>query len=238
MASHPIYQFYAELKDYKPKIWRRFQVMNNITMARLGYILMTMFEMQASHLFCLMVPVRENAKLVQPQLAAPIFAEPVWRFDIDKESMELQGDARCFDAASYPITSVLRGLPGEKLTFVYDFGDEWTVEVKLEAVMRDKELSGRALPRVLGGEGYGIIEDCGGTSGLAHLAKAFRRKRGEEYEEYCEWLGIDELDLTVFDLDDMNMRLKRVPRIYTDCYEHDKAPSQRSIDFLLRKYLK
>lgn len=31
MASQPIYQFYAELKDYEPKIWRRFQVMNNIT---------------------------------------------------------------------------------------------------------------------------------------------------------------------------------------------------------------
>ena len=26
MASQPIYQFYAELKDYEPKIWRRFQV--------------------------------------------------------------------------------------------------------------------------------------------------------------------------------------------------------------------
>ena len=50
MASHPIYQFYAELADYKPKIWRRFQVMNNITMAKLGYIIMTMFEMQASHI--------------------------------------------------------------------------------------------------------------------------------------------------------------------------------------------
>lgn len=26
VASQPIYQFYAELKDYKPLIWRRFQV--------------------------------------------------------------------------------------------------------------------------------------------------------------------------------------------------------------------
>lgn len=49
MASHPIYQFYAALADYDPKIWRRFQVMNNVGMAELGYILMTLFEMQASH---------------------------------------------------------------------------------------------------------------------------------------------------------------------------------------------
>ena len=38
MASIPIYQFYAELEGYSPKMWRRFQVLNNITMARLAYI--------------------------------------------------------------------------------------------------------------------------------------------------------------------------------------------------------
>ena len=51
MASQPIYQLYSELNDYKPKIWRRFQVLGNITMARLGYIVMTLYEMQANHLF-------------------------------------------------------------------------------------------------------------------------------------------------------------------------------------------
>lgn len=39
---------YAELQDYKPK---RFQVTNDITMARLAYILMTLFEMHGSHLY-------------------------------------------------------------------------------------------------------------------------------------------------------------------------------------------
>lgn len=63
MASQPIFQFYAELDDYEPKIWRRFQVLNNISMARLGYILMTMFEMQASHMFCFDVPFAENFRL-------------------------------------------------------------------------------------------------------------------------------------------------------------------------------
>ena len=63
MASQPIYEFYAELEDYTPKIWRRFQVANNVTMARLGYILMTLFEMQASHLFRIEVPARENLRM-------------------------------------------------------------------------------------------------------------------------------------------------------------------------------
>ena len=60
MASKQIYQLYAELKDYQPKIWRRFEVVSNISIARLGYLLMTLFEMQASHLFSFDVPFSEN----------------------------------------------------------------------------------------------------------------------------------------------------------------------------------
>ena len=53
---------------------------------------------------------------------------------------------------------------------------------------------------------------------------------------YKKWLGRDDLDLDSFDLDDMNQRLKKVPRIYTELYEYGCAPSQRSLDFLERKY--
>ena len=53
MAEQPIFQFYAELDDFKPKIWRRFQVAGNITVARLGYIVMTMYEMEANHLLAI-----------------------------------------------------------------------------------------------------------------------------------------------------------------------------------------
>lgn len=99
-----------------------------------------------------------------------------------------------------------------------------------------KELPGRELPRVLAGEGYGIIEDCGGTGGLERLAEAFRQKNGDDYAHYKKWLDRDDLDLDSFDLDDMNLRLKKVPRIYTELYEYGCAPSQRSLDFLERKY--
>ena len=60
MASKPIYQIYAELQEYEPKIWRRFQVMNDITVARLAYILMTLFEMQGSHLYLFEVDELNN----------------------------------------------------------------------------------------------------------------------------------------------------------------------------------
>jgi len=36
----------------------------------------------------------------------------------------------------------------------------------------------------------------------------------------------------------MNFRLKKVPRIYADMYEHRLRPTQRSIDLLEPKYKK
>ena len=239
MASQPIYQFYAELKDYEPKIWRRFQVPENITMARLGYILMTMYEMKANHLFCVTVPIRDNVKLDETLSGVgSVFPDKSWRFEIGNEELFPGEGEKVFDASTYKMRSILQGCQGEKLTLEYDYGDGWEVEITLESVLEDKELPGRELPRVLAGEGYGIIEDCGGTGGLEQLAAAFRHKSGDDYENYREWLGRDESDLTAFDLDDMNLRLKKVPRIYMELYEYGCAPSQRSLDFLERKYLK
>ena len=239
MASQPIYQFYAELKDYEPKIWRRFQVPENITMARLGYILMTMYEMKANHLFCVTVPIRDNVKLDETLSGVgSVFPDKSWRFEIGNEELFPGEGEKVFDASTYKMRSILQSCQGEKLTLEYDYGDGWEVEITLESVLEDKELPGRELPRVLAGEGYGIIEDCGGTGGLEQLAAAFRQKSGDDYENYREWLGRDESDLTAFDLDDMNLRLKKVPRIYMELYEYGCAPSQRSLDFLERKYLK
>ena len=239
MASQPIYQFYAELKDYEPKIWRRFQVPENITMARLGYILMTMYEMKANHLFCVTVPIRDNVKLDETLSGVgSVFPDKSWRFEIGNEELFPGEGEKVFDASTYKMRSILQGCQGEKLTLEYDYGDGWEVEITLESVLEDKELPGRELPRVLAGEGYGIIEDCGGTGGLEQLAAAFRQKSVDDYENYREWLGRDESDLTAFDLDDMNLRLKKVPRIYMELYEYGCAPSQRSLDFLERKYLK
>ena len=237
MASQPIYQFYAELKDYEPKMWRRFQVSGNITMARLGYILMTLYEMQANHLFCLTVPSREDTK-TNPVLynAGSVQKDGSLRFEIDNGEATPCKSKRAIDASSYKIRSVLQGYSGEKLVLEYDYGNGWEVEVTLEKILKDKELAGRELPRVLDGEGYGIIEDCGGPVELERLAEAFLKKSGNDYESYRKWLGRDELDLTAFDLEDMNLRLKKVPRIYTELYEYCCAPPQHSLDFLARKF--
>jgi len=249
MASHPIYQFYAELDNFKPKVWRRFQVLDDITVARLGYIVQVLFEMTASHLMAIEVPQDENFRTAWKQRHpdmpvekySNIFADSntIWRYEIMDEDFESfdSPDIREADATKTRLRHAVCHT-GDRLSVNYDFGDDWRVSLKLEKVFEDKELPGGEFPQVIEGAGFGIVEDCGGVWGLENLVKAFKRKKGEEYESFREWLGVDDFDITAFDMTDMNFRLKKVPRIYKQCYEDRRYPTQQSIDLIERKYLR
>lgn len=248
MASKPIYQIYAELKDYKPKIWRRFQVMNDITVARLAYILMTLFEMQGSHLYKFEVDELDNYITNHIEHYNKYFKDS----DDNDEFFKI-GQYGCIfedeeiipypdkryrelkDAKDIKLKHIIDE-ENEKMEFQYDFGDNWCLNVVLEKIFEDESISGKDLPRVIEGEGFGIIEDCGGTMGLEDVREAFKFKKGEDYEMYSNWLGKDELDLEKCDLDDLNFRLKKLPRIFRDSYEYELEPSERSIKILERKY--
>jgi hypothetical protein len=248
MATHPIYRFYAELADYAPKIWRRFEINGSKTMAELGYALLTMFEMKASHLFCFMYDYgaavledmrkRYPGELLNEFLQKGEFADLLkpWRFELPFEDNYEGENEKWRDASKYRLMDVTKNDPW-KLVFEYDYGDGWEVNLTLESFEK-VEINANDLPRLLEGEGFGIIEDCGGPGGLTELAKAFKIKKGQQYKEYRRWLGADELDLTTLDVDDMNFRLKKVPRIYKECYEYGYEPTQKSIDLLERKYKK
>ena len=244
MASKPIYQMYAELQDYKPKIWRRFQVMNDITMARLAYILMTLFEMQGSHLYLFEVDELNNFIINNLEFYNKhiddfkeddffkigqygcIFEDDDIIPRLDKRYRELK------DAKDEKLKCIL-DRENQKMEFQYDFGDNWRFNIVLEKIFQDENITGRELPRVIEGEGFGIIENCGGTMGLEDIKKSFEIKRGKDYEMYSNWLGIEE-----FDLEDLNFRLKKLPRIFKDSYEYGLEPTEQSIKILERDYKK
>lgn len=243
MASHPIYQFKAELCDYKPLIWRRFQVTDDYSLARLAYVVMTMFEMEANHLFAIEVYPRKNLmralKKDYPRrnvedLITYFEVDDIVRYEVPDENRDFPDDEP-LDAVRTKLKQVI-GRPGDELCVEYDFGEGWKVLLRLEEVIVDKELPGNELPRVLGGAGFGIVEDCGGPGGLKLMARAFARKKGAEYEQYRNWLGVEDLDLAAFDLEDMNFRVRKLPRIYADIYERDLAPTKASEKLIGRKY--
>ena len=114
MALHYVYSFYAELRDYKPKIWRRFEINGEKTMAELGYAIMLMFEMQASHLFCFRENTKENflayLRAVYPdEEKFNSFVEKIdidemeefvknTRYELPNEDMFVTDDERYFEA--------------------------------------------------------------------------------------------------------------------------------------------
>jgi len=116
---------------------------------------------------------------------------------------------------------------GIELFFEYDFGDSWEVKLSLEAFEK-KEVSLATLPRVLGGEGFGIIEDAGGVFGLKRISTILSDSSHDEYEDTIEWLDTDGLDLTAFDSEDMNFRLKKLIRIYKDWMYVNKVDTKRA----------
>ncbi len=196
MASKPIYQIYAELEEYKPKMWRRFYVSNDITMSRLAYILMTLFEMQGSHLYLFEVDelnnfIINNLEYYNKNLEE--FKDDDF-FKIGQYGCIFEDDyiiprlykryRELVDAKDIKLKWILKK-ENEKMEFRYDFGDNWRFNIILEKIFEDKNISGRDLPRVIEGEGFGIIEDCGGTMGLEDIKKAFTMKKGEDYEMYC-----------------------------------------------------
>ena len=228
-----VYQFYAELENYKPKIWRRFQVKNDITVAKLGYIVMTLYEMKASHL----LSVEHEKPFLTATGRQSKRMELICRYDFPGNAFD--GDWKDVDTEDATMTrlSALNLEAPSRLLVWYDFGDDWRVLVSFEKEIDAQGLSPKEFPRVIEGEGFGIVEDCGGIYGLADLAQAFKAKKGEEYEDYRSWLGVDDFDLAKFDLDDMNYRLKKIPTIFAKIYEQGGYPSQRSIDLIERKYL-
>jgi len=259
MASHPIYRFYAELLDYEPKMWRRFELMGNATAARLGYVVMTLFEMEASHLFAIEIPFGEQfeKRLHRrwPEKAGSMSAsdyltqkEMIHRYEVIYDDLDWADDSPHYEQIDATSTfSSIKHIfpePGDTAIMEYDFGDGWQVKLVLEEIYEDRDLPANQLPRVLDGGGFGIIEDCGGPGGLMVAASLMdgRKPDGfgsdylEGFEEWLEWRGFMDADLDAFDIEDMNFRLKRIPRIYMQAYEKGLAPTQQSLDLIQRKY--
>jgi hypothetical protein len=232
MELHQVYEFYAELEDFKPKIWRLFQVKKDITTAQLAYIVMTLFEMRASHLYA----VEHERPYLTPSGRQSKKMELLARFDMpseDEDWLDLCGK----DATKSSLSKLNLAEP-TRLTVWYDFGDNWRVNLWLKKVLDENEVDVKSLPLALSGEGYGIIEDCGGLWGLEELYEVLKDKKGERYENMCEWTGIKNFDTSAFDIEDMNFRLKKIPEIYKKIYENQSYPTQKFIDLIERNYLK
>jgi Plasmid pRiA4b ORF-3-like protein len=157
-----IYQLKITLDGSKPPIWRRVEVADTVTLAKLHLIIQAAMGWTDSHLHMFTV-------------GGATYGVP----DRDDE-MEIRDERKI-------ALNRLLSVPKQKLIYEYDFGDSWTHQVLLEQVVELEP--GAAYPRCTAGKRACPPEDCGGVWGYASFLEAIADPAHPEHDEMLEWVG-------------------------------------------------
>lgn len=158
-----VLQIKITLCGIEPAIWRRLRVRSDITLEQLHDIVQIAMGWQNMHLHLFSLRGREYGRS-GPKLGGSIYNE--------REAVlgELVDE-------------------GERILYVYDFGDDWNHELEIEAVRQVGP--NERLPCCIGGARACPPEDCGGPPGYAHLLEALAEPENPEHAELLNWLGDD-----------------------------------------------
>jgi len=75
----------------------------------------------------------------------------------------------------------------DRLTYRYDFGDDWAHRTGMEKVVEAEP--GIRYPLCLDGKRACPPEDCGGTYGYRELLEAIQDPDHEDHDRLLEWVG-------------------------------------------------
>jgi hypothetical protein len=165
----PIYQIKVSLRGARPPIWRRLEVPADVSLARLHELIQIAFGWTDSHLH--------------------VFETPYGSFGHPDADLGHR-------AASRATLEQVAAAVGDKVRYVYDFGDNWEHDILVEKVL-DREAS-VAYPRCVGGRRAAPPEDCGGVWGYAELTEILGDPTHPEHQDRLDWLDPD-FDPTRFD---------------------------------------
>ena len=168
------------LVDIKPPIWRRLLVPNDISLKRLHQIIQAVVDWRDYHLHEFVI-AEERYGRPAPREVVPVHDEALVRLN------------------TLPLAE------GTSFTYVYDFGDHWEIEVKVEGVVPGDP--GGTYPFVLDGARAFPPEDSGGVPGYETLLEVLSDPTDPEHEEYRTWVG-ENFDPERFDLRATNERLR------------------------------
>lgn len=102
------------------------------------------------------------------------------------------------------------------------------------------ELSAKNLPRIIEGQGFGIIENIGGTGSLTELSKELKTSK-DQWSDFSMVVPEPLFDvpggfsLDYYNQDELNWRLKRLVRYYRQAYAGVHI-SEHAIAMLERQY--
>jgi hypothetical protein len=176
--------------DCKPTIWREIEAVSSMTLSGLHDALQILMGWEDCHLWAFEAGQRR-------------FEPP------DPEGLSLSD--RPAENPAHVTLDDLFAKKGQKVSYNYDFGDDWRMEIVLVAI--GVAAPGVRYPRCLAGERAGPPEDCGGPPGFEELLAARGKPKSAHARELLEWAGPD-WDPGTFDPNDVSEELAalRAPR--------------------------
>ncbi|MFT4222314.1 plasmid pRiA4b ORF-3 family protein [Dysgonomonas sp.] len=191
-----LFQFKVQIKGItKPPVWRKVSIPDNFTFLDFHYIIQIAFGWENTHLF----EFRDQEYQSNIRIGIPYddFFDPDFA-------------AQTKDASHIGLSAVFNEA-GQKLLYVYDFGDSWVHEITLESVTDGKQKAAVCLS----GKGACPPEDCGGVWGYEDIKHIFETAPGSKQANDCrKWLGLKKKDIwdaKFFNIDDVNTILKKIP---------------------------
>lgn len=161
-----IYQIKLTLIGAHPPIWRRIQVEGSIPLATLHRVIQVVMGWSNFHLHRFRV---KGTAYGRPEPG-----------DVGPNKPEDERNFALCDLVSQE---------GSRLTYEYDFGDNWQHEILIEWIQPAEE--GAHYPSCLEGAGACPPEDVGGVSGYDHFLEAMADPKHPEHQDYRAWIGGD-----------------------------------------------
>jgi len=180
--ANPIYRLKITLMETQPSIWRWVEVQSNMSLAALHQIIQIAMGWTQSHLWEFLI----NDKS---------YSDPTFYDDYDENES--------LDGRKTALSQVLKDV-GNKIDYVYDFGDYWLHEVVLERI--DTPDPDGKYPLCISGERACPPEDCGSTMGFERFLDILNDPEDEEHESMKEWVG-EEYNPEKFDIMKVNDEL-------------------------------
>lgn len=165
----------ADLSDTKPPVWRRLELASDLMLDEVHQIMQTAFGWTDSHL---------HQFGSGPSYRSPDTEYYLCPFMVEEGDEGVPEDQVRLDELLVEVR--------DKLFYAYDFGDNWQLVLRLEAVLERDEFAPRTV--CTGGRGPAPAEDCGGVGGYALLVAATDPSHPEHATaraEYAELFGPD-----------------------------------------------
>lgn len=176
-----LYEIKITLMYLEPTIWRRVQVPTNIMLGDLHTVIQIAMGWEDDHLHEFQINKKRYGRMMPDPFG---FDDP----PVNEDIVHLNGVAK----------------PKAKFTYIYDFGDDWMHEIRIEREVESE--TGKRNARCIAGEHACPPEDCGGVPGYADMVAILADPAHEEYGEMREWVG-DDFDPMQFERERVDRRL-------------------------------